>query len=354
MRLPNKVSLDMELYENGFRTEHVDCIHMPVAKAAGIFNYDFYDFFCFIYAINKNWNSKQAASSDWFGRCNKYLEYMGLQLNTYEITSKQSLVETIKKEINKKNPIIFFTSYSAIPWCSQFKLDETEHGMLITGYYEDVPMIILRDDFLLKFANNEKVNQCVEQLFKGLPSWQFQISEDVLYKLMTESNLMLRERMPRVCNQVFSIQKKEDVTIELIDYMKNLSQFVQDDEECISEVIDNQESYMNLSLSEQEQFFDILRRNLISSLSVIQECCDKAIDSLLGKDSREKEKFDDIINNQKKVRNTFVLKFHKYSYVNRKIKSDYKMELIEKENHFKECLYEITKQVIVHYEQNIV
>ena len=53
------VSLDIDMYKDGFTREMFDCVDIPMAAAAGYYDKNFYYYFGILSAVEKNWSKKE-------------------------------------------------------------------------------------------------------------------------------------------------------------------------------------------------------------------------------------------------------------------------------------------------------
>ena len=201
-------ALDIDLYKNGFGYHQVDCIHGPIAAAAGHFSYNNYFYYCYLNAILGN--TKNYFESSIVDNANRILSCMGLELQRIDCSgyTPEVTVNRISEEILGGWPVILVVKYNSLFYNKYYK-DSTftlNHAIIINEYGENNKTFSIKEASLLGDTVDAYENS---DIFFSL-----QVTFDMLKDIFNESNRQYIKENSTFANSIYSMHKIHEVNID--------------------------------------------------------------------------------------------------------------------------------------------
>ncbi len=215
-------TLDIDLYKNGFDFQKIDCIHGPIAAAAGYFNYNNYFYFCYLHAIRSN--TPKYLDSGFESKENKILNCMGLELRRIDCTGKtpEETMNRIAQELIEGCPVVMVVKYNSLFYNKYYK-DSTyilDHAIIVNEYGENNRTFGIKEASLVRDIANNCENS---DIFFSL-----QVTFDMLKDIFDESNKQYIKEKQTFANSIYSVHRIEDVSIDTNDVIKESLLLFQD------------------------------------------------------------------------------------------------------------------------------
>ena len=312
-------SLKFDIYKNGYNASKINCIDIPIAGASGYYNYENYFYYCFYYSMFTNWTNIK--NDHWLTLRNEILKKIGLTLVVNKINAPSQLIPSIKSHIDNMQPLILIAKYNSLFYSGSYlnMADKGSHGIIISGYDTERPLIIVRES--VHIDNDLFSTVKVEALAK------FQITDDILLDIWNKTNTSYREENSPFYNTLYSIEKTGEPCINnykelLDDFLNNfdpncskLAEVVNSFNDCI----DNMKSYGSIEL---------LRRIFYGSITVLFEILAKAIRvEMLSEENQNR--FNIFTDEYKKFRYFLLSKLHAQALRNKPLNITQKEKFLE-------------------------
>lgn len=207
--------IPIDNYFNGYNTEQISCVEIPIAGLAGAFSHNNYYYYCFYKAINSNWGNSQY--SDFLSEPNQILNTFGLILKKHTIDNSNEFISFIKESIDQNKPILWITNYYKLLYSPHYIREDSYHyhGTIINGYYAEKNIISIK----------ETVFGDVEAFYEitGTNSLIcFYLKEYYICDIWDEINKYYKEINSPFYNTVFRLEKQTDkpltITFEQLLY----------------------------------------------------------------------------------------------------------------------------------------
>lgn len=271
------VSLEIDTYKNGYNLMHFDCLDIPIAGAAGYYNYDSYYFYCYYYCLLSNWTnvkngidvSEKGWEANWISFRNSILEKLGLMIKPHIIDDTTKLIPYLQESIDKKVPLLLTIAYKHIFFSHKYMTDDMGiNGILVSDYDRETSIVGVRESQMLNIISGELTQPGI----KGDPLFKFLLKEEMLYDMWVKSNLEFKKYNPSLYNTVFTIEKISDP--EVIDYEDLINDFIYNFDvkrSNIANIIDEFENYIDYL---KNNIIDV-KRNLISTFTPFFDVIEK-------------------------------------------------------------------------------
>ncbi len=145
-------TLDIDLYKDGFSVDSVDCIHGPIAAAAGYYSYEFYFYYNFLHCILIQASIKEKMQLHEYAT--NILDIMGLALEKINCTdiSDEEAIAYISKIILDGMPVVLLTKYNALFYSMWYKVYSfsMNHAIIINEYLDDKKVFGIKETTLLR------------------------------------------------------------------------------------------------------------------------------------------------------------------------------------------------------------
>ncbi len=213
-------SIELDIYENGFSLESLNCIDIPIAAIAGYYGMDNYYHYCFYLSVLKCWMLNYD-TVDCLDFRNMILGKMGLAMKGYNLKSSSELISLIKMKIDQQIPVLMLPAYSSLFYDRNYLYDTSNfpHGIIVSEYDSDRSVLIIREPLLISFHNNFIENKYIHKKYKGYSMYKFQITESMIADIWEKSSQFLKENT-WYHNKVFCIERiserKIDNSVEVI------------------------------------------------------------------------------------------------------------------------------------------
>lgn len=126
--------IKIDLYLKGFNAEHIDCVNLPIAAAAGYYSYENYYYYSFYYAFFQNWITSH---TPFLNKSNEILSKLGLKLVPQKAANDSEFTDTIKLNIDKGIPIFMIVKYRSLFYYINY-LNNTVFNRVTCGYFYQI------------------------------------------------------------------------------------------------------------------------------------------------------------------------------------------------------------------------
>lgn len=145
-------SLEIDMYKDGFSVKSVDCVHGPIAAAAGYYSYEYYFYYNFLHCIYSQTSIVDELELSTYAT--KILKNMGLELKKIDCTnmSDNEAILNISKTITDGMPIVLITKYNALfysMWYKNYKF-KMNHAIIVNEYLNDNGVFGIKESTLLR------------------------------------------------------------------------------------------------------------------------------------------------------------------------------------------------------------
>ena len=313
--------LDIDLYINGFNHEQVDCVNMPIAGAAGFYNYDNYFYYSFYTSIFKNWLEGNIGLG-WGDYQKHFLANLGLEIGKHSIGNTSTLFSFIEQSIDDFIPLVMVVKYNSLFYFASY-LDETnrfDHGVIIHGYDVERPLLYIRD---VKVVDRIR-NPAIKEILDAEPLFELQLTNDMLAEIWEKTNLSFKEEKSDLHNLIFSVRKSGEAKINSYqDLVKDLENYELKSNKLIEKINDN--GFME-RLCKDSFEADLFRRVYYHSLIPFFYVLEKSVEN----NEELKNKVMCFKTKYLGSRNTLISKFMKMAYKNKNLEGNTKKELTQK------------------------
>lgn len=267
-------SLDIGLYEDGYDIAHVDCIHNPVAAAAGYYSGNNYFYYCMLHGLLCSMKGYEAA--ELYQICNMVLPVLGLRFQRYLMSEgKKETIEFIRDCITKERPVVAITKYNELFYNAYYKNYKftSNHGILVNSVNTDNKTFGIKETTLLRDTGLLEKNPEVH--------YSLQITEDMLYDMIYYSNKQFKEEGSQFSDYLYYIETASESTgkfskaiafiIEVLQQRQDeLISYVED--VSIQHEIERNFKYFNLRFyNSWEVFYETLKRLLVEYSLPVEE-----------------------------------------------------------------------------------
>jgi len=184
-------SLKIDSYIDGFSHAHLNCIDIPIAGAAGFYNYDYYYFYCFYFCYFNNWEDFYNVGIEEFR--NEVLKKMGLVMRSYSVKNEDELLLLMKKNIDNNQPVIMIPNYNALFYHYDYlSNNNARHGIIVSDYNENNSTITIREGSHIDIVSLENPIP----IRRGQALVKLQITEEqikTIWKMSADSNIYVIE-----------------------------------------------------------------------------------------------------------------------------------------------------------------
>jgi len=275
----SKKSLTLSNYLEGYSVVQMNCIDIPIATAAGYYDYNNYFYYSFLYSINRIWGV--GGEKDLLQRANDMLSKMSLRIEPHFIDSPSSLTAQIKRSIDSDNPILLITSYQHLFYAPDYKDYDIAHGMLVYAYDLHKQTYGVRE-FATFFVPTE-----VSKMFRGGLFCKLQLPDEILYNMWKNSNDMPRKGSFQPYH-IYSIKRTEGSS-NLLNY-KCLFEYLIDHLDVGNNkflLFVQNHDVSNYQENNVDQIFIGIRNQFFGPLIILFESLDKAIKEMFGDSDSE-------------------------------------------------------------------
>jgi hypothetical protein len=274
-------SLNIDYYKNGFNVGQVNCIDLPVAGAAGFYNYDNYFYYCFYTTLFLNWagvGTKEWIKENPIERMNVVLNKLGLELKPNHVEDASQLIQSIKYHIDNKHPLIFFAFYKHLFFDRNYMNDvggNLLHGILVNEYNTETSVIGTRDCTITRDE--------VQPEIKADALFRLRLTEDMVSDIWEKSNELLKKNGKFLFDTIFSMEKISEPNVSSYDQL--IADFLNN--------MDFSKSKLADLIDKFEENVDALKNNMIAirkdfhgSLSVLFSVFEMAF-KFIGQDKKQ-------------------------------------------------------------------
>lgn len=258
-------SLDIGLYEEGYDLAHVDCIHNPVAAAAGYYSVNNYFYYCMLHGILCT--MKGYDDTELYEICNMILPVLDLKFKRYFMSGdKKETIGFIEDCIKKERPVIIITKYNALFYNAYFqnKKFTSNHGIVVNTVNSENKTFCIKETTLLRDTGLLEKNPEVH--------YSLQITQDMLYDILVYANEQFQAEDSQYANYIYYLENTGEGTgkfskavafmLETLEQRQDeLISYVED--ESLQYKIEKNFKYFNLRFyNSWEVFYETLKNFL--------------------------------------------------------------------------------------------
>lgn len=201
-------------YMNGYNYGQINCIDIPIAGAAGFFNYDNYFFYSFYRSTFSNWGDMN--SKDFLEYSNEILTKLGLKMKAHEIKDDSELIPFIKTSIDNSYPLIFIADYTSLFYSYDFLFgNPSVHGIIISGYDSSKQIVAFNETNTVDPRLHPESNN----YFNGNPLFIMLLKEEQVKEIWNNRNKYFEKNAKGMVNIIWSIQKDKEPEIKSYEEM---------------------------------------------------------------------------------------------------------------------------------------
>ena len=182
-------SLDMSCYTvpNGYSAHIINCIDIPIAGAAGYFNYDYYFFYVFYYCLLNNWNDSFLQE---FQRISTALGNLGLGIQSHRVEDPDQLIAKMQAQLDRDCPVLMPVTYRSVfysPWTYREPGNTGIHLLLVCGYDAGKEVVVIRDTTHFAATGIDDDVQGLKD-FRRTGLFKLQLTETMIKDIWIDSN----------------------------------------------------------------------------------------------------------------------------------------------------------------------
>lgn len=181
-------TIQIDDYFDGYKSNVLNCVDIPVAACAGFYKRDFYFYYCFCYSFFLNWDIN--VTDDWLGDRNYILQILGLRINKKNIEERKQLISQIIYYIKTDHPVFMVVKYGALFYSDYYIWGDYDHGLVISDYDDVRNVVGIRD--------REVIRKYIKNGF---------FSSDVLHRLQVDVGIL--DSIWEKSNHFFEVEKSE-------------------------------------------------------------------------------------------------------------------------------------------------
>lgn len=197
-------NIDIDLYKDGFDAKKLNCVHNPIAAAAGSFDRNNYFYYSFLYSFFSYFEDENENFED---LPKLLLSILGLKFNVIEYSDEGSLFECITSEIESNSPVLIIAKYNSLFYSAYYENNNFDlvHGLLVSGYDDEKCVFTINDAALLRniFIQDENSDIYFPLQIK------YSDFSDILRR-SNEKYLNDEYCLKNAYNKIFSISKNDD------------------------------------------------------------------------------------------------------------------------------------------------
>ena len=179
-----KFGVNIDFYYDGYKTQDINCVDLPLAACVGHFDRKLYFVYCFCYAYLFNW--KLFYKEDWHECRKAILQEMGIGFGREKNVICNNLKSTIIKHLKMHEPVFSVVKYGALSYSQYYKTGKYDHGLIISDYDDVLKVFGIRDREIIR----EHINMGI---FTSDILARLQIDEDDIIKIWAEASSMFAE-----------------------------------------------------------------------------------------------------------------------------------------------------------------
>ncbi len=275
-------TLDIDMYKNGFDYQKIDCIHGPIAAAAGYYSYNNYFYFCYLHAILSN--TPNYLDSGLVSKANRILSCMGLEMQRIDCSgyTTEETINSIAREIIEGCPVILVVKYNSLFYNKYYK-DSTyilDHAIIVNEYGENNRTFGIKEASLVRDVVNTYENS---DIFFSL-----QVTFDMLKDIFDESNKQYIKENQIFANSIYSMHRIEDISIDTNEVIKKSLLLFKDYKNDLINIIN---SY-NEQIEKFKYYTELIRRRFYGCIKPIfhflyDHCNQNNLDTALTENTEE-------------------------------------------------------------------
>ncbi|EPR11838.1 hypothetical protein [Ruminiclostridium papyrosolvens] len=275
-------TLDIDFYKKGFDYQQIDCIHGPIAAAAGYFSYNNYFYFCYLYAILSN--TENFFESGFESNVNRIVSCMGLELQRIDCSGNtpEETMNRIAEEILGGWPVILVVKYNSLFYSKYYKDSAytLDHAIIVNEYGENNKTFSIKEASLVRDIVSTYENS---DIFFSL-----QVTFDMLKDIFDGSNKQYIKENQTFANSIYSMHKIEDISIDTNEVINT----------SLSLFPDYKNDFINIINSYNEQIekfkydIELIRRRFYGCIKPIfhllyDHCKQRNLDTALTKNTEK-------------------------------------------------------------------
>ncbi|WFR57110.1 hypothetical protein QA584_26450 [Anaerocolumna sp. AGMB13025] len=322
--------LNIDMYKNGYSKEMFDCIDIPLAAAAGYYNYDYYFYYGMLTAVERNWGSSYLLDFDTIDnvintRNDNVLKVIGLQMITHLIDKKEDVLDRLKESLQRKVPILLYVQHCSLFYNLYYKdgTGENLHLLIIDGYDPDKNIFRVRDNAFLRGV--EILDKDSDIMFP------IQLTENMIMDIWNyNTENTVKDYMSQYLNRFFTLESvASSCNLTFQDILKNIIEQITEKKSNLLCFVDDGYKILNDVMKDPEYYILLLIGNMKGMF--------RALDYFLEHSNCSKFKgaeYEDLKKVYFKCREKHFLAMYKYFFINRRLKDDYMKKFVmeEKEN----------------------
>ncbi len=309
---------------DGYSAKIINCIDIPIAGAAGFFNYDYYFFYVFFYCLLNNWNDSFLPE---FDRIARTLAKLGLIMKSHRVNDLSHLIPQIQEQIQLDHPVLMPVTYRSLfysPWTYRDPESTGIHLLLACGFDSRKEVVVIRDT--THFAATG-IDDDIGGLkdFRRTGLLKLQLTEAMVRDIWVESNQDFLRMNSSYCSTFYSIESIGEPEVEDYDGLLRI----------FPEACDGERSLLALTVRHMEDLIAHLRSDLFRNVfnSCIFALCD-IVKRGIGKTVHGKDcdlrKFEVFERKYMSFRNMITSELSGLSYKNEMMSEDRKEQLVQK------------------------
>ncbi|MHB8063323.1 MAG: hypothetical protein ACYDG2_11920 [Ruminiclostridium sp.] len=266
-------SLDIDMYKDGFSIKSVDCIHGPIAAAAGYYTYDFYFYYNFLHCIYVQTSIIYELNLNTYAT--KILENMGLSLEIIDCTniSDKEAISNISDIIIDGIPVILVTKYNALFYNAFYKNTSFKltHAIIINEYLDGNRVFGIKESTLLRDYIETYKNT---DLF-----FLLHITDIMLYDIWMIANEQFSAEHSFFYKKFFAVKKNTQKIVNINMVIRQAENILNDWDNMLIDTIDNydKEGYFDYSTYDIDWLLEYQRQRYCGSLkpiyNLLYSCC---------------------------------------------------------------------------------
>lgn len=202
-----KKELQLDDYFDGYRSNKLNCIDIPLAACAGYFNRDNYFLYCMLFPIYTNWLCSY--NEPWINIRNGILAYLGI--NIIEIARND---KEIRSSIASGSPLLCIQKYGSLPYSKHYTTGKYDHGIVICGYDANNSTYIIRDrEIMRSYIDNG--------IFSSDVLFRMQITSKQLFTSFKLSD-ELNKGESDICSKIYKFVNNDEFYREIKELLNSI------------------------------------------------------------------------------------------------------------------------------------
>lgn len=166
-----------ELYE-GFTASHANCIDIPIAGAASVFEPENYYAYCAHYCAHVNWTKDLR----WLDMRQHILSHLGIRMERL-LVDDSTVLGVIYEALRLERPVVLIVKYGALFYSEHYRTGKYDHAIVVSGYDRARGTCYIHDREMIRSHIRSGLMKC-DVLHR------FQITESMLVQIWKDTQIM--------------------------------------------------------------------------------------------------------------------------------------------------------------------